>query len=127
MVMGYKELNSKQQQKTIRYANAYFDRIKEILLFLETDRGVINMRAILPRGFFITRVYDISHLAVQRSGSTYDGKYYIVDIIAKYEKPTSIARFAEYSDIWHAFTLLEELEKFIHRLDESTANQAPTP
>lgn len=126
-LMGYNMQDDDQKAQIIRLTNQYFERIKQVLLFLERDRGVVNLRALLPQGFFLTRLFDRPHLSVQRSGSTYDGKYYIIDVINENEEIGTPTRTAQYSDLRHGFVIMELLSDFIYQRDQATQSSSTAP
>lgn len=126
-LMGYSMQDDDQKARTIWLTNQYFERVKQVLLFLERDRGVVNLRALLPQGFFLTRLFDQPHLSVQRSGATYDGKYYILDVIEKNEEISTVSRVAQYSDLRYGFEILEPLSDLIYQQDQATQPSTTTP
>jgi hypothetical protein len=120
-VMSFSEQTVDEQAKTIKLANHYFERIKEVLIFLQDVREVGHIRSKLPTPFFMPNIFDRPHLAIQRQGSNYDGKYYVLDVFANGEEPATETRIAEFADIWLAFSELEKLYGFIAAQDKATA------
>jgi hypothetical protein len=122
-VMSYEGQGPDLQHRTMQLANQYFARITEVLVFLEKDRDIGNMRELLPTaGFYLPRIFDCPHLAVQRSGSNFDGKYYIVDCFGKAEELTTEMRSASYLDIWQACSNTQKLIEFVRALDTASSS-----
>ena len=120
-VMSFSDQTVDEQAKTIKLANNYFERIKEVLIFLQDVRGVSHIRSKLPAPFFMPNIFDLPHLAIQRVAGRYDGKYYVLDVFANGEEPATETRIAEFADIWQAFSELEKLYGFIASQDKATA------
>lgn len=123
--MGYEEKDAVGRQQVLRCASEYFTRITQVLQFLVYVRGVDNIKQILPEPFFLPSIYDRPHLALQRHGSRYDGKYYILDQIGSREELATEMRTAELADIRWALIEFDEtdgLQQLILQLDKQTSN-----
>jgi len=125
LLMGFEEKDADGQQAVLLKCNQYFSRITEVLEFLVYVRGIDNIKSLLPKPFFLPNIYDRTHLALQRSGSKYDGKYYILDIIRPNEGLVTEMRQAELEDIRWALIEIDEidgLESLIWQLDQQTSD-----
>ncbi len=69
-------------------------------------------------------IFTRTHLALQRSGAKYDGKYYILDLLGPNEALVTDMRFAEVGDIRKALVEFDEvdgLQQLIIQLDKQTS------
>ncbi len=129
--MGFEERDSAGQQQVMQVAYQYFARITEVLQFLVYERGIDNLKSLLPPPFFLPNIFTRAHLAVQRRGAKYDGRYYILDLLDANEVLAVEMRLAQIEDIRWALVEFDEvdgLQQLILQLDKQTnpaANSTP--
>lgn len=122
--MAYEEADSQAQQNTLISVSRFFTRITEVLQYLVYYRDVNNLKALLPAPFFLPAIYNRPHLAIQRSGSRYDGKYYILDHIDSATELATEVRGANQEDFRIALVAFDEpdgLQQLIWQLDKQTS------
>ncbi len=122
-LMSFEELDEAGQQEVLHLAYSYFTRIGEVLQFLVYVRGINNLKTLLPPPFFLPNIFSRTHLAMQRSGAKYDGKYYILDLLGPNETLVTDMRFAEVGDLRKALVEFDEvdgLQQLIWQLDKQT-------
>ena len=107
---SYDQQGDEIQAKSLQHANAFFTRVTEVLEFLVQKQKLVIK--VMPRGFYLPNIYTRPHLAVQREGADYDGKYYIVDSFLVSELTTE-SRCAEITDLLQACRWFPGLYAFI--------------